>query len=347
MKMKRISHDNIYIKSKDHLINADRTRKALSDDDLSIPEFHEYMNLKKYNYKVKFLKMICKHYKQKVSGNKSELTSRMYTYLRLSHFIVPIQKLWRKSLLNIYNKLHGPALINRSICVNDTDFLTMEPLSSIPLPQLYTYRDASDQIYGFDIMSIYNLLMKGGTNITNPYNRQPFPHNIRNDIIKIIRLSKCFGDNVDVVFEEVDDMPLSKKLELRTVDLFHVIDCLGNYTNPSWFNCLNHFSLVKFIRELSDIWAYRAELPHHMKVAICPPLGDPFRGLNLRTMQVVYSYERLKQLALNIIEQFIRRGNSESERILGANYVLCALTLVSQDAANTMPWLYQSVAPNV
>ena len=189
--------------------------------------------------------------------------------------------------------------------------------------------------------------MKGGSSITNPYNRQPLPSNIRDDIRKIIRYSKYFGDSVDVIFEQEVDMPLSKKLELRTVELFHVIDGLGNYTNPSWFNGLNHIRLVKFIRELSDIWVYRAELPNHLKVAICPPLGDPFRGLNLRTMQVVYSFERLKQLALNIIEQLIRRGTNESNRVLGANYVLCALTLVSQDAANTMPWLYQSVAPNV
>jgi len=48
---------------------------------------------------------------------------------------------------------------------------------------------------------------------------------------------------------------------------------------------------------------------------------------------------------LNIIDKLITLGISESDRILGANYVLCALTLVSEEAANTMPWLYHSVAP--
>ena len=327
--------------------NVERKPKLVSEVDFTIPEFHEYFKLKQCNYKVKFLKLICKHYKQKVSGNKNELVARVYTYLRLSHYIVPIQKIWRKALLNMYNTSRGPARIVRSMCVNETDFLTMEPLSSLQVSQIYTYRDESGQVYGFDIASIYNLLLKGDTKTTNPYNRQSFPHDIRNTLMRIIRLSHYYGDSIELNIEEVDELPLSKRLELRTIDLFHAIDALGNYTNPSWFNNLNHVRLVKFIRELSDIWGYRAELPHHVKIAICPPLGDPFRGLNLRTFHVAYTFDKLKQLALNIVEQLIRRGVGESNRILGANYVLCALTLVCEEAANTMPWLYQSVAPNI
>ena len=319
---------------------------TLSDEEFRIPEFHEYNNIKKYNYKVKFLKEICKHYKQKVSGNKKELISRLFIFLRLSHYIIPIQKIWRKALLKMYNKIRGPARIKRSICVNETDFLTLEPLSCLPISQIYSYQDEIGQVYGFDIASIYNLLLKGDVNTTNPYNRQKFPDNIRVSLLRIIKLSHYFGDIINLSIEEqIDEIPLSKKLELRTIDLFHEIDNLGNYTNPAWFNNLNHPRLVKFIRELSDIWGYRAELSHNVKISICPPLGDPFRGLNLRTIHVVYTYEKLKQLTLNIIDKLITLGISESDRILGANYVLCALTLVSEEAANTMPWLYHSVAP--
>ena len=57
-----------------------------------------------------------------------------------------------------------------------------------------------------------------------------------------------------------------------------------------------------------------------------------------------YSLETLKRNALTIIEHLVRRGVNENSRALGANYVLCALTLVSSGAANSLPWLYQSVA---
>ena len=36
--------------------------------------------------------------------------------------------------------------------------------------------------------------------------------------------------------------------------------------------------------------------------------------------------------------------HDEGSRGLGANYVLCALTLVNETAAIQFPWLYQSVA---
>jgi hypothetical protein len=60
----------------------------------------------------------------------------------------------------------------------------------------------------------------------------------------------------------------------------------------------------------------------------------------------VYPEDQIKRIALNIIETMVKQGATESNRSLGANYVLCALTLVSPEAAESLPWLYQSVAPN-
>jgi hypothetical protein len=52
----------------------------------------------------------------------------------------------------------------------------------------------------------------------------------------------------------------------------------------------------------------------------------------------------IKTLALIIIDQFVKNGVDRESRILGTNFVLCALTLVSEAAAEALPWLYQSVA---
>ena len=56
------------------------------------------------------------------------------------------------------------------------------------------------------------------------------------------------------------------------------------------------------------------------------------------------SFETLKESVLNIIEIFVKRGVNNESKILGSNYILCALTLVNSDAATSLPWLYQSVA---
>ncbi len=319
-------------------------RNAVTEEEFEIPKFHEYMKLKQCNYKVKFLKEICRHYKQKISGNKHELVVRMYNHLRLSSSVVKIQRLWRKYILHVYNDMRGPGRFNRRLCVNETDFYSMDEISTIPLSQIYTYKDKEGQVYGFDILSLYNLFKKGSNNTTNPYNREPFPVHVRDDLKRLLRLSKVFGEKVDVVIEEPKPIPMGIQLQLRTTELFQEIDNLGNYTDTSWFNNLDRNMLIRFLRELADIWGYRAQLSYEVKREICPPVGDPFRSLNLRSLPVLH-IEALKNIALNIIENMIKRGLTISSRALGANYVLCALTLVSAEAAASLPWLFQSVAP--
>ena len=50
------------------------------------------------------------------------------------------------------------------------------------------------------------------------------------------------------------------------LNIFQKIDALGNYTNPDWFNNLSHFKMVVYVRELYDIWVYRAQLSDETKL---------------------------------------------------------------------------------
>ena len=70
-----------------------KSRKIIiNEKNFFIPNYSEYEIIKNNNYRVSFLKEICKHYKQKVSGNKQELSERIYKYLRESFFIIKLQK---------------------------------------------------------------------------------------------------------------------------------------------------------------------------------------------------------------------------------------------------------------
>ena len=101
----------------------------------------------------------------------------------------------------------------------------------------------------------------------------------------------------------------------------------------------------RFIREIYDIWTYRANLSDTVKREISPPYGNPFM-LNLMNPQMLNSFpiDSLKLFILDIMEQLVKEGINRDSRYLGANYILCALTLVSPEAAEALPWLYQSVA---
>ena len=320
-----------------------RGRLTITDKNFLCPNYSQYNLLADNNYKVKHLKDICRKYKQKVSGNKDELMFRIYNYLRLSGYCCIIQKKCRNYLIKKYNKARGPGHLKRDICVNKTDFLTMDDLKSLPYNQFISFSDKNNQIYGFNIKSLYIYIKKNPNNATNPYNRQVFPKSLKHNINYILRIAKIIGENIAIKVEQPKPLPIAKQLELRTLTIFQDIDNLGNYTDHHWFNNLGRISLIRFIRELSDIWGYRAQLTSEVKREICPPVGDPFRTLSMFSLPN-YSLETLKRNALTIIEHLVRRGINENSRALGANYVLCALTLVSNGAANSLPWLYQSVA---
>lgn len=319
----------------------------ITEKNFKIPKYSEYNFLINYNYRVPLLKQICRFYKIRITGTKNELEIRIYNFLKLSTKIIIIQRAARNKLVNTYNNLHGPAYIKRHLCVNDTDFFTMENLKDISVNQFISYKDTDDMIYGFDILSLYNLLSKNGRRATNPYNRKPFPQDLPHKINKLLKLSRLFKEPIIIELEKPEQLDPSKVFELKTISLFQEIDNLGNYTDHKWFCDISQsrIQLIRYIRELADIWTYRASLSNTCKREICPPVGDPFRHVNL-TLLPNQSLNNLQKISLEIMESMITRGVNDASKSLGANYVLCALTLVNNSAAECLPWLYQSVAPH-
>jgi hypothetical protein len=50
----------------------------------------------------------------------------------------------------------------------------------------------------------------------------------------------------------------------------------------------------------------------------------------------------VRKYILNVLEKLVLSGVDKDSKCLGAYYVLGALTLVSVNAANALPWLYQA-----
>jgi hypothetical protein len=317
----------------------------VTDENIIIPNINNYYELTKYNYNIAQLKTFAKHYKLKITGNKKQLISRVFCFLYLSSYIIKIQKNFRGMLQRKYNILHGPALQNRDLCTNSTDFITMEPIKDINSSQFISYKDTDNFIYGFDIVSLHNLIFKNKNNleIKNPYNRQNIPDNILKNIKTLIRLSKIL--NVKINFEIEDDsfhISSEKVTELRVVSLCQNIDALGNYSNPEWFLSLNKNQIIKFMRELIDIWNYRAQISIETKRSICPPVGDPFRNFSMVFIHVETNVSVIKKVILEVLEKFVNSGINRDSKSLGSYYILGALTLVNENAANAYPWLFQS-----
>ena len=99
------------------------------------------------------------------------------------------------------------------------------------------------------------------------------------------------------------------------------------------------------MRELADIWNYRAQIEIQMKRNICPPNGDPFRNLSMNYIGSEQDICNIRKVILEVLEKFVNNGIDKDSKALGACYVLGALTIVNEDAATSLPWLFQSFSP--
>jgi hypothetical protein len=315
---------------------------------ISIPTIYNYSNLTKYNYTIQQLRTFSKHYKLKIGGTKKELITRIFVFLQLSYYVTKIQKYFRGSLQRKYNNLHGPAFKNRKICTNNTDFITMDELNELSFDQFFSYKDIDGFIYGFDLASIFSLIyMKNNhkTRPQNPYNRNNIPTAVLIAIKILIKIGKVLKKEIYLeIQDDSSNISNEKVIELRALSLFQNINALGNYSNSEWFLSLSRNNLIKFVRELGDIWNYRAQLSLEVKTKICPPHGLPFRNLNIPYIHTEIDMNNVRKVILEVLEKLVNSGIDADSKSLGAYYVLAALTLVNVEAATSLPWLFQSVS---
>ena len=426
---------NIKIEDPD---NKKKTKKNTKCEKPSPNEisFHNYNILNEENgaadYKVAELKEMCAiiqrdfdYKKIKLSGTKGELRQSVYNFYHHTFHCIKIQLKFNSFLRRKLNKLRGPALSNREICVNETDFYSLDPIRDIPNQQFFSYEEikvdhdndkcSNDEksnskklcYYGFDIASIYNLILSDNgveneyalsrrlifNESNNPYNRNKLPHNVVHDILKIIKLDRMLTrkrilknkkmiknqmmnnqnnhvnnnnnyeyDNNNYMEEDnnnaimgagmnialpQDVLTPHQRFRQHVLRLFQTINALGHYSDPEWFVALTYEQHITFLRELIDIWNYRAELSPQARRTIYPPYGDPFPqyvlGWVTHQFYIYLSPENIININLTVIERFINSAVSEADRCLGSNFILCALTLVSIPAREALPWLYQSV----
>ena len=333
------------VKSVKSLKTAKSAKTVKKREELSM---NNYSTLLVVKYKIDELKKLCTKYKIPKGGNKDELTKRLYDYCKNSEAPLKIQKVFRGFLNRKLHKLQGPALMNRKICTNDADFFTMDDMVEIPATQFYSYKDDDNFVYGFDIVSLYNLIKKEGMHAKNPYNRNEFGNKVKENVTNMIRISKLLKIPVDIDIKN-EVMDPAKRMELKILELFQTMNSYGNYANSEWFSQLPRNLHIRFARELVDIWNYRALLTMAKKQEICPPHGTPFLGTpyfaNVANNNVLnnLSNETLMKYNVQIIENLVKSAVDIDNKMLGTFYVLSALTLVSQPARDAMPWLYEAV----
>jgi hypothetical protein len=249
---------------------------------------------------------------------------------------------WYKQarLYHMY-KSRGPAYHVRNIATNDTDFFSADAVNDISGSMFFSYKDVDNHVYAFDIRSIHTLIHRArisGGSPQNPFTRTPLEMGVIRRVATLVKQLQAHG--VSTEWAPLEPPTPEQQLCMKVVDLFHIIDELNYYSSPDWFLRLDLDNHMRFYTEIHAIWTHRAGLSIHQKSAIVPGLKifrhPPWalRDQSLHSMQ---------KLNMNTIRTLITSAEDRNDRILGAMYIVSALTLVNEDARRAYPWLYESV----
>lgn len=330
------------------------------DWNIAIPEINEEHNNIKFleeehldiinRFNIKQLKNTIKHYKIITNRTKrKDIVKIIGLYFKNKNRFNPQQMgkiKWVQAVLkqkNIDKKLQyikllrGEAFFNRELCTNDEDFLTFINCKDIDEGDFVSFKDDKGFHYGFHIKSLYQII---NGDCMNPYNRDKIPSKELERIRKLYNFLDVTDKNMSISNNQTTN-PNEITFQ-RTINLFKVVDDLGYYTQIKWFWDLSMSDLKNFYLQAEDIWNYRAyDLTPQIKKNIIHPDGKCFN--KLPKIQLAKDIDEIRNHCLDEIEKMITLGVSESDKKVGAMYVLSALVIVSYNAACSLPWLLDSV----
>lgn len=301
-------------------------------------------NLDKYG--VKELKCMAKERGLRISGKKEELKERIQENMTQHKCANTIQRRFRGYLVKTWLQLKRG---KNGAPVNETDFYTMEPIEEIEFMKYLNYTEAnSNTSYVFNVHSLMSLVAKTGK-LQNPYTREDMSKSLSQRLLKIIRLTNIIFPDYDLLQEPVQTvttipsaLPIDPSINYNGLitELFVKIDELGNYTNVMWFLQLSNTQLRVLVLRLYHLWGHiETGLQHR----ICPR-RNPFGVGNIGAYNVseTRSIQENRAIALRIGETMVYDGELQEHRTLGAMYFLTAMTVVSQEVRQAIPWLYEN-----
>ena len=310
--------------------------------------------------KIPELKEIATRLGVRKSGKKEELKTRIRDILKQHDKAEIVQRVFRGHIVRLWIRLkRGPNTDLKSVVVNDSDFYTLEPVTEMKfIYYLHYTEDNKDNkekrerniSYIFNINSLINLMMKTGK-MDNPYTREDLTQTLSPRLMRIIDLTYILFPNNDLSRDSltqatqithVTALPLNPNTNYATlaIELFMKIDLLGNYTNIQWFNRLSNTQLCIFILRMFHFWN---KIDRNLRTQICPGRG-PFSTGNLGAIGVddARTLAENRALVIRIGETMVCDGLTDEHKVLGAMYFLTVLTVVSNEARQQIPWLYDN-----
>lgn len=249
-----------------------------------------------------------------------------------------IQKFWRIMRPLYMFKTQGPAIHCKRVATNQTELYTLDPIEDISPLYFISVSDARKCIWAFDIRSIVTTMASGAA-LHNPYTRDLYTEHAKERIHN--RIEWLRSRKYQIRYVTTDVFTPAQIWNHKVLDAFLKIEALGYYVSCDWYTSFRLHDHILFYKRLFTLWEWRLGLTRLQKEHIIPGyMTEPNQLFRFDPTEVppksLHWWERTN---LALIERFLTSAADKEQNKLGAMYVLMAMTHVSSDAAEAMPWL--------
>ena len=366
-------------------------RKSYIKENTKYIELIDYIeNSKLDNYPLPRINASLEHYKIIKTYSSSQFLQAINNIEKLNSFfimllkanqninkVIKLQRFIKKSLSNYKLKLLGPAFNNRSLCVNDSDFFTLDELKDIPNNEFFSFKDEKNFIYGFHIDSITQLVFKSDEHyfeqfkkkiknkqiiinnnsinlcyhqfikllcnhynkikVLNPYTRFLINNNTKFKIITLY--AKKEYDINKITTTNNDILPIDMKLFVKNkcLEIFQKIDLYGYQTDINWLYNQNTTILKIFYKKLALLWNFEFGLNHEGRYKIAQT-NHVFNNLHDIMTSRIDKYNLLDKI-LEPVNIMVSNGETEPDRQNGCIIILYAIAFINNRCILANPWL--------
>ena len=285
--------------------------------------------------------------------------------------IIKLQRWIKKSLSKFNSRIQGPALHNRTLCVNDSDFVSLDEIKDIPECNFFSFKDDTGFIYGFHIDSAIELVFKSDENyyenfkkhssnlcyrqfiktlfnhynkikIFNPYTRFIIDGTTKLNIIRLYtkhKFSLATTNNNLSQNTHASTPTTDAKTTIRNkcFSIFQKIDFQGYFTDTAWLLDEHPKNIKIFYKKLASLWNFEFGLNNTAKYRISRT-HNLFQNLPEILVSRSDKYVLLDKV-LDIVNILVSNGETEGDRNTGCILVLYGLSFINQRCILANPWL--------
>ncbi len=328
-------------------------------------EIKEYLN----DYKILELREIAKYNKIKGAKSKQEYIQKINDHFLKIVNVIKIQKVCRGFFVRYFFKIKGGinAFKNRHVCVNETDFYTLEPISEITFPEFFIFKENSNQqnetqsenqqdpfanihptesifYYGFNVNSLISMYKKNGT-IINPYNRKTLPIETIQNIFSHYQLLSILFKEHTICQNSIDNIIAFKiptKKQIRK--LFTPSNVNNNNNNNNNNNDVEEIQMLELefnnmpVRTLlNTIFNSVVGQPHGItNSSIQSTEFETFiiTNLNLEQLPRIHNDSNY-EFETFVINENIERTNEQNDQVIELENIRQKMLLFKQQPLNT------------